>query len=179
MGTNFLFCSRSITRMDLSYLVSYFRPNMGFHHRYVDNRILIHTGLDSATPGAQLFWRLDFYTKPNLLGHVTGDEALGYRFDCQQNSITLQLPWNKPLRNSTRCGVSRTALSGLVARVRLILTSVYPCRLHLPQLQDLLGQVSSRDPILLQDERARKTTMTFIHRVHANLSAHEVFKYVQ
>ena len=60
---------------------------MGFHHRYVDNRILIHTGLDSATPGAQLFWRLDFYTKPNLLGHVTGDEALGYRFDCQQNSI--------------------------------------------------------------------------------------------
>ena len=137
MGTNFLFCSRSITRMDLSYLVSYFRPNMGFHHRYVDNRILIHTGLDSATPGAQLFWRLDFYTKPNLLGHVTGDEALGYRFDCQQNSITLQLPWNKPLRNSTRCGVSRTALSGLVARVRLILTSVYPCRLHLPQLQDI------------------------------------------
>ena len=75
--------------------------------------------------------------------------------------------------------MSRTALSGLVARVRLILTSVYPCRLHLPQLQDLLGQVSSRDPILLQDERALKTTMTFIHRVHANLSAHEVFKYVQ
>jgi len=110
---------------------------------------------------------------------VTGDEALGYRIGCQQNSITLQLPWNKPLRNSTRCGVSRTALCGLVARVRLILTSVYPCRLHLPQLQDLLGQVSSRDPILLQDERARKTTMTFIHRVHANLSAHEVFKYVQ
>jgi len=110
---------------------------------------------------------------------VTGDEALGYRIGCQQNSITLQLPWNKPLRNSTRCGVSRTALCGLVARVRLILTSVYPCRLHLPQLQDLLGLAPSRDPILLQDERARKTIMTVIHKVHANLCAHEVFKYVQ
>ena len=40
----------------------FFCTNMGFHHRYVDNRILIHTGLDSATPGGRLFWRLDFYT---------------------------------------------------------------------------------------------------------------------
>ena len=66
---------------------------MGFHHHYVDNRTLIHTGFDSATPGGRLFWRLDFYTKPILLEHVTGDEALGYRMDCLQNSITLQLPW--------------------------------------------------------------------------------------
>jgi hypothetical protein len=152
---------------------------MGFHHRYIDNRILIHAGLGSATPGGRLFWRLDFYTKPILLERVTGDEALGDRIDCNQNSITLQLPWNKPLRSSTRCGVSRTALSGLVARVRLILTSVYPRQLQLPQIQDLLGLVSTRDPTLLQDDRARKTIMTVIHKVHVNLRAHEVFKYVQ
>ena len=176
-----IFCSAVALLRERAFRAPFrlFRTNMGFHHRHVDNRILIHTGFDSATPGGRLFWRLDFYTKPILLEHVTGDEALGYAIDCLQNSITLQLPWNKPLRSSTRCGISRTALSGLVARVRLILTGVYPSRLHLPQIQDLLGPVSSRDPTLLQDERARKTIMTVIHKVHVNLRAREVFKYVQ
>ena len=97
-----IFCSAVALLREWTFHISFriFRTNMGAPS-YVDNRILIHTGLDSATPGAQLFWRLDFYTKPILLEHVTGDEALGYRIDCQQNSITLQLPWNKPLRNSS------------------------------------------------------------------------------
>ena len=176
-----IFCSAVVLLREWTFHASFrfFCTNMGFHHRYIDNRILIHAGLGSATPGGRLFWRLDFYTKPILLERVTGDEALGDRIDCNQNSITLQLPWNKPLRSSTRCVVSRTALSGLVARVRLILTSVYPRQLQLPQIQDLLGLVSTRDPTLLQDDRARKTIMTVIHKVHVNLRAHEVFKYVQ
>ena len=36
---------------------------------------------------------LGFLYRPILLEHVTGDQALGYRMDCLQNSITLQLPW--------------------------------------------------------------------------------------
>ena len=90
-----IFCSAVALLREWTFHASFrlFRTNRGFHHCYVDNRILLHTGFDSATPGGRLFWRFDFYTKPILLGHVTGDEALGYRIDRLQNSITLRLPW--------------------------------------------------------------------------------------
>ena len=154
-----------------------FRTNMNFHHRYVDNRLILATDIDRASLDFDLFWRLDFYTNPILLEPVPGDEALGYKIDCLQHTITLQLPWNEPLRHSSGCGVSRTALSGLIARIRLILTGVYPQHLHLPQIQDLIGLISSRDSALVTTDSARKTIMTVIHQVHPHLQARDVFRF--
>lgn len=151
---------------------------MSFHHRYVDNRLLLATNMDRDSPDLELFWRLDFYTKPILLEPVFGAEALGYKIDCRQHAITLQLPWDKPLRHSSGCGISRTALRGLIARIRLILTGVHPPYLHrLPQIQDLIGLVSSRDSALVSTDSARKTIMTVIHQVHPDLQARDVFRF--
>ena len=104
---------------------------MGLHHRYVDNRILLHTHLDTLESGHDLFWKLDFYTSPILLEAVPGTEALGYHIDTHQQTITLQLPWNKALRTTRGHSVTQTILSGLLARIRLILTNTYPPSLRL------------------------------------------------
>lgn len=154
-----------------------FCTNMGFHHRYVDNRILLHTHLDTLESGHDLFWKLDFYTNPILLEAVPGTEALGYHIDTHQQTITLQLPWNKALRTTRGHSVTQTILSGLLARIRLILTNTYPPSLRLSQIQDLLGLMSMRDPQLLTSTTVRSSIVALVNRYCPETTSHDLFRY--
>lgn len=154
-----------------------FRTHLGFHHRYVDNRILLHTHLDTLESGHDLFWKLDFYSSPILLEAVPGNEALGYHIDTHQQTITLQLPWNKALRTTRGHSVTQTILSGLLARIRLILTNAYPPSLRLSQIQDLLGLMSMRDPQLLTSTTVRNSIIALVNRYCPENTSHDLFRY--
>lgn len=146
------------------------------HHRYVDNRLLIlphgHLHCDSI----RLFWTLDFYTAPILLEHVPGKEALGFAVDPLQSTITFQQPWNRSLRSSRNSGPRSAVLSGLYARLRLILTNTYPRELQLSQIQDLLGSVHCLDPTLFPFSE-RQAVMSFLPKFHRHLRIQDVFAF--
>ena len=101
-------------------------------HRYVDNRLLITPRQTFQTLSVQLFWNLSFYTPPIMLEAVEGDEALGFFY-------FIATTWEKSLRSTRSAGPSGQILSGLLARIRLICSNVFPARLRLAQIQDLLG----------------------------------------
>ena len=125
-------------------------------HRYVDNRLLITSRQIFKTLSVQLFWNLSFYTPPIMLETVEGDEALGFSISLPQRSITMILPWKKSLRSTRSAGPSGQVLSGLLARIRLICTNVFPARLRLAQIQDLLGLMFTRDPALFAPTNRRQ-----------------------
>ena len=54
-----IFCAAVALMREWTFLHHFrvFRTHMGFHHRYVDNRILLHTHLDTLESGYDLFWK--------------------------------------------------------------------------------------------------------------------------
>ena len=93
---------------------------------------------------------------------VPGFEALGFVIDPVQLSITFQQPGSKTLRTTRGAGPTRIALSGLLARLRLIWTIVQPPSLRLPQTQDLLGLIHDRNPERLLQDQHRRQIFRFI-----------------
>lgn len=92
------------------------------------------------------FWRLDFYTPPILLETVEGFDALGFILNPHQRTTTSILPWDTVIRTTTGSGPLSRVLSGLMSRVRLILTNTWPMTLQLPQIQGLVALHLHRDP---------------------------------
>ena len=107
----------------------------------------------------QVFWILQFYSAPILLEVVAGQEALGFHLDTLQQTITLELPWNKPLRSMRSASTSRAILSGLCARLRPIRFHVFPAKIQLDQVQDFLGLMYQRIPEFFTD-----ANICLIHR---------------
>ena len=108
---------------------------------------------------------------------MPGNEALGYHIDTHQQTITLQLPWNKALRTTIGHSVTQTILSGLLARIRLILTNTYPPSLRSSQIQDLLGLMSMRDPQLLTSTTVRSSIVALVNRYCPETTSHDLFRY--
>lgn len=93
------------------------------------------------------FWRLDFYTPPIMLETVDGYDPLGFNLNPYQRTVTAVLPWDTVIRTSMGSGPISHVLSGLMSRVRLILTNTSPLDLQLPQIQDLVALRIHRDPV--------------------------------
>lgn len=122
----------------------------------------------------RLFWKLDFYTSPILLENVSGNEALGFTVDPFQHSITFQQPWNKSLRSIRNSGPRSAVMSGIYARLRLILMNTFPRELQIAQIQDLMGLLHCLDPELLCPPE-RSAIMTLIHKFHRRVTSDIVF----
>ena len=143
-------------------------------HRYVDNRLLITPRHTFQTLSVQLFWNLSFYTPPIMLETVEGDEALGFSISLPQRSITMILPWKKSLRSTRSAGPSGQVLSGLLARIRLICTNVFPARLRLAQIQDLLGLMFTRNSALFTSTNRRQIRHV-LHRLISQFHQYDFF----
>ena len=76
----------------------------------------------------------------------------------------MTLPWEKSLRSTRSAGPSGQVLSGLLARIRLICNNVFPARLRLAQIQDLLGLMFARDPALFTPTNRRQIRRV-LHRL--------------
>ena len=83
--------------------------------------------------------------------------------------------WHKPIRTTFGAGSCRPALSGLLARIRLIFMHAFPIELRLSQVQDLLALVHLRDPQLL---RYRREIIQAVHSFDASISADAMFQFV-
>lgn len=142
------------------------------HHRYVDNRILLIPKHQFPLPSVQFFWHLSFYQAPILLEVVDGYEALGYTVDPLQATITMVQPWNKSLRSQQSSSIKQAMISGIQARIRLIVDNVFPSTLHIAQIQDLLGLVALRNPHFFDCEM-KQLMVRFLRqlRVHFDRSS--------
>ena len=129
MGSQFapVLCSAVALQREWNFAMSFspFTWDRSLHHRYVDNRALLISRHSRKLSHIQVFWNLQFYSAPILLEVVAGQEALGFHLDTLQQTITLELPWNKPLRSIRSASTSRAILSGLCARLRLIRFHVF------------------------------------------------------
>lgn len=82
-----------------------------------------------------------------MLETVDGFDALGFNLNPYRRTVTCQLPWDTVIRTSIGSGPLSRVLSGLMSRVRLILTNTWPRSLQLPQIQDLVALHVFRDPV--------------------------------
>ena len=155
MGSQFapVLCSAVALQREWNFARSFspFTWDRSLHHRYVDNRILLISRHSRKLSHIQVFWNLQFYSAPILLEVVAGQEALGFHIDTSQQTVTLELPWNKPLRSTRSASTSRAILSGLYARLRLIRFHVFPANIQLHQVQDFLGLMYQRIPDFFTD----------------------------
>ena len=149
-----------------------------FAHRYVDNRIMVLPANYVTRNPVRLFWRLGFYTAPILLEEVSGLEVLGFTIDPHQQSVTFIQPWNKTMRSVNSSGPSRALKAGILARLRLILNNVWPVTARYAQIQDFIGLMASKCPILFQSANFKCEIVHLCRKYRCSLTQDQILAFL-
>ena len=172
-----IFCAAVALMREHTFLSCFrqFTNNSTFHHRYVDNRVML-LPVGHWNSEMQLFWNLSFYSPPILLEQVEGSELLGYNADVLQRTTTYLQPVDKAFRSTRSSSTTKALTSGALARIRLILQNTWPSSLQIPQIQDFLSIWSRRQRDVLSST-LRSQIIKLVRSRHPQLDPDSLFHF--